>query len=89
MFSSLCVHFKMTRMDLFAVVKIKGLRDFNSIMEKAGVGHHATGCEICKPAIASILSSLYNDLIMKPQHHGSQETNDRFVESDSHIKSRN
>lgn len=64
-------------MDLFAVVKIKKLKDFNSIMEVVGVGHFAQGCEICKPAIASILSSLYNELIMKPQHHGLQETNDR------------
>lgn len=69
----------MSRVDLFAVVKIKKLQDFNTIMAVAGVGHNALGCEICKPAVASILSSLYNEHIMKPKLHGLQETNDRCV----------
>lgn len=67
----------MCRVDLFAVVKIKKLQDFNSIMAVVGVGKDSQGCEICKPAIASILSVLYNEYILKPEHHGNQETNDR------------
>ncbi|GFZ50204.1 Nitrite reductase [NAD(P)H] [Saitozyma sp. JCM 24511] len=74
----LCPHFKMSRMDLFQVVKIKRLRDFRSIMDTIGA-KGSVGCEICKPAVASILSSLYNDHVMKPEHHGSQDTNDRFL----------
>lgn len=65
-------------MDLFQVVKIKRLRDFRSIMDTIGA-KGSVGCEICKPAVASILSSLYNDHVMKPEHHGSQDTNDRWV----------
>lgn len=61
------------------MIKIKKLKDFNSIMAIVGVGRDSQGCEICKPAIASILSTLYNDFIMAPQHHGNQETNDRYV----------
>lgn len=67
----------MTRVDLFQVVKIKKLKDFGTIMQTVGVNPESQGCEICKPAIASILSSLYNEHIMKPQHHGLQDTNDR------------
>lgn len=72
----------MSRVDLFQVVKIKNLRDFNTIMNVAGVPG-AQGCEICKPAIASILASLFNENIMKPKHHALQDTNDRSVSSPS------
>ncbi|GAA5857736.1 hypothetical protein JCM1840_000889 [Sporobolomyces johnsonii] len=75
----LCPHFKMSRADLFQVVKVKKLRDFNSIMAAASTKKDSVGCEMCKPAIASILASLYNEHVMKPRHHGLQETNDRFL----------
>jgi nitrite reductase (NAD(P)H) len=58
------------------VIKIKQLRDFRTVQDTIGVPG-SQGCELCKPAIASVLSSLYNDHVMKPQHHGSQDTNDR------------
>ena len=75
----LCIHFKMSRVDLFSVIKIKKLTSFNEIMSVVGVGRDSQGCEICKPAMGSILSSLYNEFVMLPQHHGNQETNDRSV----------
>jgi nitrite reductase (NAD(P)H) len=37
------------------------------------------GCELCKPAIASILSSLFNRHIIDPGQKGLQDTNDRFM----------
>ncbi|HKA08158.1 MAG TPA: nitrite reductase small subunit NirD, partial [Gemmataceae bacterium] len=39
-----------------------------------GKGH---GCEVCKPAVASILASLWNDVIV--EHATIQDTNDRFL----------
>ncbi|BGP40530.1 hypothetical protein JCM10449v2_004492 [Rhodotorula kratochvilovae] len=75
----LCSHFKMSRADLFQVVKVKRLRDFRSVMQAASVNPDATGCELCKPVIGSILASLYNEMILKPKHHGLQDTNDRFL----------
>ncbi|BGO91811.1 hypothetical protein NBRC10512_007608 [Rhodotorula toruloides] len=77
--NNLCVHFKMSRVDLFQVVKVKRLHDFRSIMRAAGSNPDSIGCELCKPAVASILASLYNDFVMKPRHHGLQDTNDRFL----------
>jgi hypothetical protein len=56
--NNLCVHFGLTRVDLFHIVKVKKLRDFGQIMEACGIKKDAVGCEICKPAIGSILSSL-------------------------------
>ena len=40
---------------------------------------NGNGCEICKPAVASILASLWNENIMNPEHQTLQDTNDRFM----------
>lgn len=48
---------------------IKKLKTFPDIMAALGVNKEAVGCEICKPAIGSILSSLWNEHIMNPVHH--------------------
>ncbi|CCM02699.1 uncharacterized protein FIBRA_04805 [Fibroporia radiculosa] len=76
---SLCPHFAMSRADLFDVVKFKKLKTFMEIMETVGVNKKSIGCEVCKPAIGSILSSLWNEHIMNPAHHANQDTNDRFM----------
>ncbi|KAF8804920.1 nitrite reductase [Phlegmacium glaucopus] len=75
----LCPHFSMPRADLFSVIKVKKLRTFTEIMSAVGIDKGAIGCEICKPAVGSILSSLYNEPIMGPEHHQNQDTNDRFL----------
>jgi len=56
--NNLCPHFAMSRSDLFHIIKVKKLRDFPHIMELLGARGDSVGCEICKPAIGSILSSL-------------------------------
>jgi nitrite reductase (NAD(P)H) len=48
-------------------------------MEECGVKKDAVGCEVCKPTIGSILSSLWNEHLMNPVHHQNQDTNDRFM----------
>lgn len=75
----LCPHFAMARQELFSVVKIRKLKTFPEIMEAVGVKQDSLGCEICKPAIGSILSSLYNELVMAPIHHANQDTNDKYL----------
>lgn len=57
--TNLCPHFAMTRVDLFNVIKVKGLRTITEVMKEVGISKTSLGCEICKPAIGSILSSLY------------------------------
>src|SRR5947208_1774833 len=37
------------------------------------------GCEICRPAVASMLASLWNEYVLDPAHAGLQDTNDRFL----------
>lgn len=57
--TNICPHFAMARVDLFNVIKVRKLRTFGEVMATIGIDKNAIGCEICKPAIGSILSSLY------------------------------
>ncbi|KZT30290.1 nitrite reductase [Neolentinus lepideus HHB14362 ss-1] len=77
--NNLCPHFAMSRQELFTVVKLRHLKTFTEVMESVGVNKDSVGCEICKPAIGSILSSLYNEHVMNPVHHANQDTNDRYM----------
>jgi nitrite reductase (NADH) large subunit len=72
----LCEHFPLSRTELFAIVKAKHLRTFAEIIALCGRGH---GCEICKPAVTSILASLWNEDVLQPEHETLQDTNDRFL----------
>ncbi len=72
----LCEHFAYSRTELFAIIKAKDLRTFAAVLAHAGQG---LGCEVCKPAVASILASLWAEDILEPQHQTLQDTNDRFL----------
>jgi nitrite reductase (NADH) large subunit len=74
--SRLCEHFPLTRTELFAVIKIRGLKTFAHVLAHCGTG---AGCEICKPAVASILASLWNENVLDDAHVALQDTNDRFL----------
>lgn len=70
----LCEHFKYSRQEIFQLVKVKQFKSFSEVLAGAGQGN---GCEICKPAIASILASIYNEPIF--QHREIQDTNDKYL----------
>jgi nitrite reductase (NADH) large subunit len=72
----LCEHFPLSRTELFAIAKAKNLRTFREIIAHCGRGN---GCEICKPAVTSILAGLWNEDILRPEHATLQDTNDRFL----------
>jgi nitrite reductase (NADH) large subunit len=72
--NSLCEHFAFTRQELLEIIKIKQIKSFADMIKSHGTGH---GCEICKPAVASILASLWNENIVR--HTTIQDTNDRFL----------
>jgi NAD(P)H-dependent nitrite reductase large subunit/NAD(P)H-dependent nitrite reductase small subunit len=73
----LCEHFAYSRTELLAIIKAKRFTTFAEILQHCGRG--GNGCEICKPAIASILAGLWNDYILKPEHQTLQDSNDRFL----------
>jgi nitrite reductase (NADH) large subunit len=72
----MCEHFPYSRTEMFALIKAKKLKAFDDIISQYGVGY---GCEVCKPAITSILAVLWNETIIDPEHHTLQDTNDRFL----------
>jgi nitrite reductase (NADH) large subunit len=73
---SLCEHFPLTRQELFDVVAIHGYRRFDDIVEAHGTGR---GCDICKPAIASILASLVGGHVLDADTRTLQDTNDAYL----------
>ncbi|THC96152.1 hypothetical protein EYZ11_004373 [Aspergillus tanneri] len=77
--NNLCIHIPYARADLYNIIAIKRLRTFGDVMKAVGKIPDSLGCELCKPAIASILSSLFNDHVMDKEYHELQDTNDRFL----------
>ena len=70
----LCEHFDYSRQELFDLLKINNLRTYDAALDHFGQGD---GCEVCKPAVGSILAGLWNDLIVK--QNVIQDTNDRYL----------
>ncbi|ORX93796.1 hypothetical protein BCR34DRAFT_580314 [Clohesyomyces aquaticus] len=74
----LCPHFQHSRADIFYITMVKKLESFDTIMAECGTPG-SLGCEVCKPAIGSILASLFNGHILDPSRKGLQDTNDKFL----------
>jgi nitrite reductase (NADH) large subunit len=72
----LCRHFAMTRAELFDVVRVTGIRRFADLVERHGSGR---GCEICKPAVASMFASLVSGYILDGEQASLQDTNDHLL----------
>lgn len=72
----LCEHFNHSRQELFDLVKIHQLKTYDDVLNELGKDH---GCEVCKPAIASILASLWNEMPLKKGNATAQDSNDRFL----------
>lgn len=72
--NNLCEHFPYTRQELLDLVKVREIKTFDQLIDQFGQGD---GCEICKPAVASILASTWNELIIRQDT--IQDTNDRYL----------
>ena len=73
---SICEHFKFTRQELFHLCQVNGITSFDELLGSHGQGR---GCDICKPAVASILASLHNEYVLKQPLVGLQDTNDHML----------
>ena len=69
-----CEHFAYSRQELFDIVKLEEIKTYPDLLAKKG---HGAGCEICKPLVASLLASIWNEPIVK--HQQIQDTNDKFL----------
>jgi nitrite reductase (NADH) large subunit len=72
----LCEHFSYSRQELYHLLRINEIKTFDELIAKHGKG---MGCEICKPAVASMLAATWNEHILETPHIGLQDTNDYFL----------
>lgn len=72
----ICEHFNYSRQELYDLVKVHQLKTYDTVLNKLGAGD---GCELCKPPVASILASLWNEMILDKGNDTAQDTNDRFL----------
>jgi nitrite reductase (NADH) large subunit len=74
--TALCEHFGMSRRQLFDAVRVSGLTTFTAVIERFGTGR---GCDICKPVLASILSTLVGRHVLDGENATLQDTNDHVM----------
>lgn len=74
--TDICEHFPHTRQELYSLVRVEKIHTFDELLNQHGSG---LGCDICKPTVASILASCWNDYVLEPKHAGLQDTNDRYL----------
>ncbi len=74
--TDLCEHFPHTRQELYHLVRVERITSFEELIGRHGRGR---GCDICKPAAASILAACWNDHVLEDSHAPLQDTNDHFL----------
>ncbi|MCA1179295.1 MULTISPECIES: nitrite reductase large subunit NirB [unclassified Pantoea] len=72
----LCEHFPYSRQELYHLIRVEEIASFDALLAKYGQGY---GCEVCKPTVASLLASCWNDYVLKPQLAPLQDSNDLFL----------
>jgi nitrite reductase (NADH) large subunit len=75
--TALCEHFTQSRAELFEIVAATGITTFTELVQRHGTGR---GCDICKPAVASILAGQSKVRHVLDGEQGAlQDTNDHFL----------
>jgi nitrite reductase (NADH) large subunit len=75
--TGLCEHFDYSRQELFDIVRVEGIQTFGELLQRHGKGR---GCEVCKPAVASMLASLsVGNYVLDGEQASLQDTNDHFL----------
>lgn len=74
--TDICEHFPYTRQDLYMIVRSEQITNFEDLISRHGTG---LGCDVCKPTVASILASCWNEYVLKNEHAPLLDTNDHFL----------
>lgn len=72
----LCEHFPYSRQELYHLLRVGQIKSFDHLLSQYGTGY---GCEICKPTVASMLASSWNEYVLNSPHVGLQDTNDAYL----------
>jgi len=71
---TICEHFRFNRQELYDLIKVNKVADYEEALNLFGDGH---GCEVCKPLIASIFATITMETANRQPT--IQDTNDRFL----------
>ncbi|MEO8523807.1 MAG: nitrite reductase large subunit NirB [Caldimonas sp.] len=71
-----CEHFAYSRQELYHLIRVGEIRGFDALLAAHGNG---LGCDICKPAAASIFASCWNEFVLKKDLAGLQDSNDYYL----------
>ncbi|NNC49868.1 MAG: nitrite reductase large subunit [Flaviramulus sp.] len=71
---TVCEHFNFNRQELYDLIKINKVADYDEAINLFGEGH---GCEVCKPILASIFATITMETANRQPT--IQDTNDRFL----------
>jgi len=72
----ICEHFPHSRQELYHLVRVEKIKSFDELLAHHGKGR---GCDICKPAVGSILASCWNEHVLKPRQAKLQDSNDYYL----------
>jgi nitrite reductase (NADH) large subunit len=72
----LCEHFAYSRQELYHLVRVGQIKRFDDLLARHGKG---LGCDLCKPAAASIFASCWNDFVLQPELASLQDSNDYYL----------
>ncbi|GAB2612116.1 nitrite reductase large subunit NirB [Streptomyces capparidis] len=82
----LCPCFAHTRAELYEIVRVRRLYSFHELLDLHGreEARGGEGCEVCKPAVASIVASLApaigaDGYVLDGEQASLQDTNDHFL----------
>jgi nitrite reductase (NADH) large subunit len=73
---AICEHFDHSRQELYDIIRVRGIRTFSQLIAEHGRGR---GCDLCKPAVASILATTVGGHILDGEQAALQDTNDHFL----------
>ncbi len=74
--NDLCEHFAYSRQELFDLVRVHRIASFADLLQQHGCGR---GCEVCRPAVASMFASLGTGYVLAGEKAALQDTNDHFL----------
>lgn len=72
----LCEHFRHSRKQLYQLMRQRKITTFEAALAELG---HGNGCEVCQPAVSSILTALAPHTVIDKDHVAGQDFNDRFL----------
>lgn len=71
---TICEHFNFSRQELYDLIKINRVANYDEALNLFGEGH---GCEVCKPVVASIFATITMET--PNRQVAIQDTNDKYL----------